>query len=71
MLLSHQWSGLAPAFVLRVEFALGLALPLVLVRRGPWLRLVAVGLTLILATVAFAGEDAAREFARGFGWSGR
>lgn len=71
VLLSHQWSGLAPAFVLRVELALGLALPLVLVRRGPWLRLVAVGLTLILATVAFAGEDVAREFARGFGWSGR
>jgi hypothetical protein len=69
VLLSREWAGLAPAFVLRVELAAGFALALLLVRRDQ--RLVALGLTLAVAALAFFGEDAAREFARGFGWHGR
>lgn len=71
VLLSREWAGLAPAFVLRVELVVGLVLPLLLVRRDPWMRLAAVGLTLVVAALAFVGEDVAREVARGFGWNGR
>ena len=69
VLLVHEWPGRAAQTILAAELTAGLALPLLITRRGA--ALTAFALTAVAALVLGAAEAEVRETLRHAGWRGR
>jgi hypothetical protein len=69
VLLQREWAGRAAQLILVAELFVGLALPLLMVRRR--VVLPALALTLVAAVVLGVAEAEIRDAMRGAGWRGR